>query len=93
MIGHSTSEYIFIRCAIAALRLVAPLSLLIVGVSWYTDSWIGHRWLGYYASLEAFFYLLVYLPRSYYLQKVSEFGRLAAWGPRVTPHIVTDSAS
>ena len=71
MIGHSIPEYIFIRICIAGLRLVAPLSILYVVTSLYVGRWLFTRWLGYYAVVEALFYLLVYLPRDRYLQRVS----------------------
>jgi hypothetical protein len=70
MIGHSVPEYIFIRFSIACLRLVAPLSIAYVAASWYRGQWIYSALLGYYATLEAVFYLFVYLPRTYYMQQV-----------------------
>ena len=76
MIGQSLPEYIFIRCCIFCLRLIAPLSIAYVAASHYTGDWIYSRWLGYYAYIEALFYVLVYLPRSYWLQKVSSLGTL-----------------
>ncbi|KAI0743297.1 hypothetical protein BC629DRAFT_217644 [Irpex lacteus] len=69
MIGHSLPEYIFIRTSIFALRLIAPLSITYLCASWYSDSWVYSPWLGYYALVEATFYLGVYLPRSYLLQQ------------------------
>lgn len=72
MIGHSIPEYIFIRIAIFALRSVAPLSFLYLGTSLLLGQWLYTAWLGIYASLEAAFYLFVYLPRTYALQKEAE---------------------
>ena len=73
MIGRSYPEYIFIRICIFGLRLIAPLSIAYVVASWYSGNWLFHTYLGYYALLEAAFYLCVYLPRSWHLQKVSIF--------------------
>lgn len=70
MIGQSTSEYVFIRVSIACLRAIAPLCILHAAASWYMGEWMYSRWLGYYAWTEAIFYLFLYLPRSYSLQKV-----------------------
>jgi len=77
MLGKSVPEYIFIRVAIAAFRLIAPLSLLYV--AWmllvpapiHPDSkWaLLHSCSLIYASLEAAFFVCVYLPRRYHLQK------------------------
>lgn len=93
MIGHSLPEYIFIRTSIFALRLIAPLSIAYLCASWYSGSWVYSRWLGYYAVVEATFYLGVYLPRSYLLQQVSLHfvaimvcnAQLAARSPQRTP--------
>lgn len=71
MIGHSLPEYIFIRISIWGLRLIAPLSIIHVALSWYQGFWLISPWIGYYALVEAAFFLLVYLPRSIHLQKVS----------------------
>ncbi|KAI0083186.1 hypothetical protein BDY19DRAFT_998779 [Irpex rosettiformis] len=69
MIGHSLSEYVFIRICIFALRLIAPLSILHLFASWYRGEWVYSRYLGYYAVVEATFYLGVYLPRCRLLQQ------------------------
>ncbi len=71
MIGRSYPEYILIRTCIFGFRLIAPLSIAYVVASWYSGKWLLHAYLGYYASLEAIFYLCVYLPRSWLLQEVS----------------------
>ncbi|KIJ67990.1 hypothetical protein HYDPIDRAFT_83194 [Hydnomerulius pinastri MD-312] len=72
MIGKSIPEYIFIRAAIFGLRLVAPASLLYL--TWEVAGQPHKRTslklsLGIYASIEAAFFLFVYLPRRYHLQK------------------------
>ncbi|KAI0073954.1 alpha/beta-hydrolase [Panus rudis PR-1116 ss-1] len=72
MIGHSFPEYVFINISILCLRLVAPLSIVYLTASIYLKQWVHSRWLGYYAIIEAAFYLLVYLPRSYLLQKAAQ---------------------
>lgn len=71
MIGHSLPELVFIRTCILGLRLIAPLSIAHVAASLWRGHWIVSRWLGYYAIVEAVFYLCVYMPRSRHLQKVS----------------------
>ncbi|KAI0341006.1 alpha/beta-hydrolase [Trametopsis cervina] len=68
MIGHSLPEYVFIRLCITGLRLIALLSIVYLCASWYLGDWLCSRWLGYYALVEAVFYLGVYLPRSHLLQ-------------------------
>ena len=78
MLGKSMPEYIFIITAIAALRLIAPLSALCV--AWIllvpAPAHLDAKWaLLYscsmiYASLEAAFFVCVYLPRRYHLQRV-----------------------
>ncbi|KAH9955230.1 hypothetical protein BC827DRAFT_882947 [Russula dissimulans] len=69
MIGNSWSEYVFIRIAIFALRLVAPLSIVYLAASYHADAFLLSPFLGVYALIEAAFYFFVYLPRSYYLQR------------------------
>lgn len=75
MIGKSLHEYIGIRLAITGIRLVAPLSLLYIAGSLAQHHVLLSPWLAAYAALEASFFLLVYLPRDYYLQKVSTSSR------------------
>ena|SRR5712675_2035184 len=70
MIGTTRPEYVFIRISIFALRLIAPLSILYLAVSYNAKTFLWSPFLGVYALIEAVFYLLVYLPRSYYLQRV-----------------------
>ncbi|GJE96956.1 alpha/beta hydrolase [Phanerochaete sordida] len=69
MIGHSFPEYVFIRLCIVCLRLIAPLSITYVAACIYSGRWLYSPWIGYAACVEASFYLFVYLPRSYWLQK------------------------
>lgn len=71
MIGHSIPEYIFIRISIFLLRSVAPLSIAELAGSLYAGEWLFSRWLGYYAVAETAFYALVYLPRTWYMQKAA----------------------
>ncbi|KAI1791737.1 hypothetical protein LXA43DRAFT_872712, partial [Ganoderma leucocontextum] len=70
MIGRSLSEYVFIRLSILGLRLIAPLSITYLGVSWYHGNPLLSRWLAVYAAAEASFYLLVVIPRRRFLQQV-----------------------
>ncbi|KZP07992.1 hypothetical protein FIBSPDRAFT_922742 [Athelia psychrophila] len=81
MIGKTLHEYIGIRLAITAIRLVAPLSLLYIALSLAQRRVLVSPWLAAYAALEASFYLLVYLPRDHYLQKVS----LSLFAPAAHP--------
>lgn len=71
MIGNSIPEYIFIRVCILCLRLVAPLGITYTFASWHAGRFLFSRWIGFYAIAEASFYLFVYLPRSRWLQQVS----------------------
>jgi hypothetical protein len=71
MLGKSPVEYILIRAAILGFRLVAPTSLLYIASSFSQGKFLISNWLGPFALAEAAFYLLVYLPRHYRLQKVS----------------------
>ncbi|KAH9917611.1 Alpha/Beta hydrolase protein [Fomitopsis serialis] len=71
MIGNSVPEYIFIRTCIAGLRLVAPLSFVYTLASWREGRFLCSPWVGAYALVEACFYLFVYLPRSFLLQKAA----------------------
>ncbi|KAF8470419.1 hypothetical protein DFH94DRAFT_637653 [Russula ochroleuca] len=69
MIGHSRPEYVFIRIAILALRLIAPLSIFYLVVSYRAAAFLWSPFLGVYAVVEAAFFLNVYLPRRFYLQQ------------------------
>lgn len=77
MLGKSIPEYIFIKTAIAALRLIAPLSvlwvacmLLVPAPAYHDPKWaLLYSCSLIYASLEAAFFICVYLPRRYHLQK------------------------
>jgi hypothetical protein len=71
MIGNSVLEYIFIRTSITGLRLIAPASILYLGISTWKGSFLFSKWLGVVAIAEAGFYLAVYLPRKKGLQAVS----------------------
>lgn len=70
MIGQTWPEYAFIRLSITGLRLVAPLSTVYLAASWTAGSFLWSPILGVYALIEAPFYLFVYLPRYYRLQRV-----------------------
>lgn len=70
MIGDSLAEYILIRIAIAALRLVAPLSTLHVVASVYLGYPVVSKYLLPYTLLETFFLFGVYLPRKWLMQAV-----------------------
>src|SRR6266536_6378468 len=70
MIGTSTGEYIFIRFCIFFLHWITPLSVFyclvtfIFQIPHYRTFWILETLI----TAEAAFYLVVYLPRKYYLQ-------------------------
>jgi hypothetical protein len=70
MIGQTWPKYVFIRLSIFGLRLVAPLLILYLAVSWSASTFLWLPLLGVYALIEALFFLLVYLPRNYSLQRV-----------------------
>jgi hypothetical protein len=70
MIGHSWPEYVFIRIAILALRLIAPLSIVYLAASYRASAFLWSPCIGVYALVEAAFFLFVYLPRSFHLQQV-----------------------
>lgn len=70
MIGKGIQDYIQIRAAIFGFRLITPASLLYLAASLYKKKFLLSSWLGSYALVEAAFYLLVYLPRNYRMQKV-----------------------
>jgi hypothetical protein len=71
MIGNSWPEYVLIRISLLALRLIAPLSIIYLALSFHASAFLWSPFLGVYAIVEAAFYLFVYLPRSFYLQRVS----------------------
>ncbi|KAI0028473.1 hypothetical protein K488DRAFT_89695 [Vararia minispora EC-137] len=78
MIGQSFPEYVFIRTAIIALRLVAPSSAVYIVLSLY-NGWSLFNLFGLYALAEVLFYLLVFLPRRARLQATaSDAPRLSA---------------
>ncbi|KAF5382051.1 hypothetical protein D9615_004215 [Tricholomella constricta] len=61
-------EYIFIRASIAALRLIAPTSILYLATSAYYRSFLFTPILGGLAIAEASFYLFVHVPHTRRLQ-------------------------
>jgi hypothetical protein len=76
MIGTSIQDYVFIRTCIFILYLIAPLSALYCLLISYLQlfdpppprvPWILNTWI----AAEAAFYLLIYLPRRYYLQNAA----------------------
>lgn len=73
MIGNSTYEYVFIRVCIFFLHWIAPISLLSCPATFVIESLKSSIpfALKVWISLEAAFFLLVYLPRSYYLQRAA----------------------
>lgn len=72
MIGKGIKDYIMIQTAIFTLRLVAPASLVYLAMSLYQLEFVLSIWFGFYALAEAAFYLLIYLPRNYLMQKASQ---------------------
>jgi len=68
MIGTSSLEYLFIRVCIFVLHWIAPLSVLLCAVLLTTRPTVPLA-LAAWLILETAFYLLVYLPRKYYLQR------------------------
>ncbi|KAI0245885.1 hypothetical protein BJV78DRAFT_1259315 [Lactifluus subvellereus] len=69
MIRHSWPEYVFIRVAILALRLVAPLSIIYLAASYYAGTFLWSPIFGVYTLIEAAFFFFVYLPRRSYMQR------------------------
>lgn len=70
MIGQTWPEYVFIKLSIYGLRLVAPLSTVYLAASLRAGTFLWSPLLGAYALIEVPFFLLVYLPRYYRLQRV-----------------------
>lgn len=70
MIGKSWPNYIGIRLSITGLILVAPASIVYIAASALRGNFLISPWIGIVAVSEAAFYLLVYLPRRKFLQKV-----------------------
>lgn len=73
MIGTSNLEYLFIRACIVFLHFIAPLSALYC-VAILVSRPSKHRVplvLEIWAVAETLFYLLVYLPRYYVLQRTA----------------------
>lgn len=70
MIGDNWPAYVFIRVAIPAFRLIAPLSITYLAASYHAGAFLWSPFVGVYAIVEANFFLFVYLPRSFYLQQV-----------------------
>jgi hypothetical protein len=71
MIGKSWFDYIQIRCSIAALRSVAPLSIVYLGASCYAAKFLFTPVLGVLAIIETLFFTCIYLPRRSLMQKVT----------------------
>ncbi|KAI0263414.1 hypothetical protein BC834DRAFT_1027718 [Gloeopeniophorella convolvens] len=69
MIGQTWPEYVFIRLSIAALRLIAPLSIGYLAASYHAGAFLWSPFLGTYAIVEAAFFLFVYLPRCFHMQQ------------------------
>jgi pimeloyl-ACP methyl ester carboxylesterase len=73
MIGTSICDYIFIRSCIFFLHSIAPLSILycliisFVHPALFQVSQVLEIWV----TLETLFYLIVYLPRKFYLQRAA----------------------
>ncbi|KAI9446067.1 hypothetical protein H4582DRAFT_1903212 [Lactarius indigo] len=72
MIGQSWPEYVFIRLSISGLRLITPLSTVYLAASWSAGTFLWSPLLGVYALTESLFFLLVYLPRRFRLQRDAE---------------------
>jgi hypothetical protein len=73
MIGDNWPAYVFIRIAILAFRLIAPLSITYLVASYHAGAFLWSPFVGVYAIVEAVFFLFVYLPRSFYLQQVRPY--------------------
>ncbi|KAA1478429.1 hypothetical protein DENSPDRAFT_934251 [Dentipellis sp. KUC8613] len=71
MLGTSLPELVFIRTAIYALRLVAPLSIVYLAASLYAGKALIYPWLLPAAAVEAAFYLFVFFPRRIRLQRAA----------------------
>ncbi len=72
MIGTSLWDYLFIRSCIFVLHLIAPLSIVHFLARWFVKiPFYIPRILEAWLTLEAAFYLLVYLPLRAHLQKPS----------------------
>ena len=73
MLGTSKLDYLFIRACIVFLRYIAPLSAvycvatLVLRPSTYRIPWPLEIW----AVAETLFYIFVYLPSSFLLQRVA----------------------
>ena len=76
MIGHSWPEYVLIRVAILALRLVAPLSIVYLAASYSVGTFLWSPLFGVYTLLEAAFFFFVYLPRRSYMQRVRYYQKV-----------------
>lgn len=70
MIDNDLPSYIFIRLSIAGVRLITPLSIGSLLSSVYCGRLVLPLPLTLYAICESAFYLGVYLPRSWRLQRV-----------------------
>lgn len=70
MIGKSFPELVFIRLAIACIRLVTPLSIAYLAADCYVGRILVSPVLALYALAEALFYSAVFCPRRIRMQKV-----------------------
>ena len=73
MIGTSLQAYVFIRACIFLLHYIAPLSIMccVVSLLIHPSAYRIPRALEVIAIAETAFYLLVYLPRRYILQRAA----------------------
>ena len=73
MIRNTWLALVFIKCTIIAVRCITPLGLLYLAMRLVTtEPIISLHWsLEVYLSVEGAFYLLVFLPRFYFMQNVT----------------------
>lgn len=71
MIGKSFPELVFIRLAIACIRLVTPLSIAYLAADCYIGRILVSPVLALYALAEALFYSAVFCPRRIRMQKAA----------------------
>lgn len=71
MIGNSWWDYVFIRCCISFLHFIAPASAFYCAATLIVRPWAYRipMAIEIWAMAETFFFLFVYLPRSYILQR------------------------
>ena len=73
MIGKTWFDYVRITISIAALRSIAPASIIYLILSLCQGHFLLSPWIGLLTAAEASFFALVYLPRYFRLQKVSRY--------------------